>query len=165
MQDHTKLVVWQRARSLTVSINEATRQVRRGHAPGLRPQLMRAAMSIAANIADGASRDSRIDFARFVTIAMASSSEAEHHLGVCCDLGLLERSIAERLMHGCAELRRMLLALRRALLAAEAERLRKPGAVKEPEADDSRLVLTDDSLLVTRLPEAGEPVVGDGCGS
>jgi four helix bundle protein len=152
MQDYTKLVVWQRARSLTVAVHEVTRQVPNGQAPGLRSQLMRAATSIAANIAEGAGRESRVNFARFVTMAMASSSEAEHHLGAYSDLGLLERSIGERLMGRCAELRRMLFGLRRALLAAEVDRVREPSASTSPRYSP-RDWMTQDSKLRTGLCE------------
>ena len=120
MQDYTKLVVWQRARALTVSINEVARAFQPALAPGLRAQLMRSTMSIATNIAEGSARTSRVDFARFVTIAAGSTTETEHHLTVACDLGLVEETIAARLIDRVVEMRRMLYGLHRALLAAEA---------------------------------------------
>lgn len=130
MQDYTKLAVWHRARSLTVSINEVARAFAPAMAPGLRAQLMRSTMSIAANIAEGAARSSRTDFARFVTIAAGSTSETEHHLTVACDLGLIEPGIAARLSDRVVEVRRMLFGLRRALLAADDD-MRTP----EPKLD------------------------------
>ena len=119
MQDYTKLLVWQRARALTVAVHEASGSIRPTSAPGLRSQLMRSAMSIAANISEGAARDSRADFARFVSIAIGSTSEVEHHLRVCSDLGLVDASIVDRLSTRAVEIRRMLFGLRRALLAAD----------------------------------------------
>jgi four helix bundle protein len=119
MQDYTKLVVWQRARSLIVSVNEVAKGFPPAAAPGLRAQLIRSTMSIGANIAEGAARSSRTDFARFVTIAAGSTSEAEHHLVVAGDLGLVDASIGARLVDRLIEVRRMLFGLRRALLAAE----------------------------------------------
>ena len=121
MQDYTRLVVLLRARALTVAVNEATRSVRAAVAPGLRPQLMRAVMSISANVAEGAGRSSRPDFARFVDIAAASASEVEHHLIVAGDLGVIERAELARLRADVVTVRRMLFGLRRALLAREAE--------------------------------------------
>jgi four helix bundle protein len=82
---------------------------------------MRATMSIGATIAEGAGRDSRPDFARFISMAAASASEAEHHLIVASDLGLVEPRISERLVGRIIEVRRMLFGLRRALLVAEAD--------------------------------------------
>jgi len=121
MQDYTKLLVWQRARSLTVAVHEATRRIHPRAAPGLRAQLLRAAMSIGATIAEGAGRESRPDFARFVTMAISSTSEVEHHLTVCTDLGLVDDSIVGRLTDRCQEIRKMLYGLRRAILKADAE--------------------------------------------
>ena len=119
MQDYTKLLVWQRARSLTVAVHEATRRVHPRAAPGLRAQLLRASMSIGATIAEGAGRESRPDFARFITMAISSTSEVEHHLTVCTDLGLVDDSIVGRLTARCQEIRKMLYGLRRALLKAD----------------------------------------------
>jgi four helix bundle protein len=119
MQDYTRLQVWHRARSLTVAIHEATRRIPSRSAPGLTSQLMRATMSIGATIAEGAGRETRPDFARFITMAISSTTEVEHHLSVCTDLGLLEDAVVARLTARCVEIRKMLFGLRRALLEAE----------------------------------------------
>jgi four helix bundle protein len=121
MQDHTKLSVWHRARSLAVAVHEVSQSFAGGSAPGLRTQLLRAAMSISANVAEGAARESRLDFARFVSIAAASASEVEHHLTVAGDFGLIEVGVQTRLVAKVVEVRRMLFGLQRALLAREAE--------------------------------------------
>jgi len=126
MQDYRKLLVWQRARSLTVAIHEATRTLHPRSAPGLRSQLLRAAMSISATIAEGAGRESRPDFARFVTMAISSTSEVEHHLTVCTDLGLVDEAVVARLGARCEETRKMLFAFRRALLEAEDRESQEP---------------------------------------
>jgi four helix bundle protein len=126
MQDYTRLIVWQRARSLTVAVHEASRAIRPQAAPGLRSRLVRATMSISATVAEGAGRQTRVDFARFVSMAISSASEVEHHLGVCVHLGLIDTTITERLVARCIEVRRMLFGLRRALLAAEQDERRKP---------------------------------------
>lgn len=91
-------------------------------------------MSISANIAEGAARASRADFARFVTIAAGSTSETEHHLMVACDLGLIEVSIASRLTDRIVEVRRMLFGLHRALVSADEGASPKKGNL------DSRLM-------------------------
>ena len=127
MQDHTKLLVWQRARTLNVSIREAARGIPPTLAPGLRAQLMRSTMSIGATIAEGAGRATRVDFARFVSMAVSSATETEHHLTVAGDLGLIETSIASRLIDRVIELRRMLYGLHRALIVAAEEEPQRPG--------------------------------------
>jgi four helix bundle protein len=119
VQDYTKLLVWQKARSLNLTVHQAVRAIRPQVAPGLRSQLLRATMSISATIAEGAGRETRVDFARFVTMAISSASEVEHHLGVCADLGLLDKWSKDPLVARCVEIRRMLFGLRRALIARE----------------------------------------------
>ena len=91
------------------------------NAPGIRSQLTRAVMSIAANVAEGASRDTRTDFARFISIAIASASEVEHHLTVCVDLAVLDPVIASLLIDKTVEVRRMLFGLRRVLIMRVSE--------------------------------------------
>jgi four helix bundle protein len=105
-------------------------------APNLRSQLMRAAMSIPATVAEGAGRETRADFARFVSMAIASASEVEHHLEVCDDLGLIERSLIEQLIDRVTRLRRMLFGLRRTLLTKEGEEAgRRNKSSRQPRPD------------------------------
>jgi four helix bundle protein len=120
MQDYTRLLVWQKARALTVTMNQLSRPFRPGDVPGLRSQLMRATMSISATIAEGAGRDSRPDFARFVTMAIASASKVEHHLRTASDLGVIGDVAHSMALDRCVEVGRMLFGLRRALLEAHA---------------------------------------------
>lgn len=142
MQDFKRLRVWQDGRTLTVAIHEATSSIRPGEAPNLRSQLLRATMSISAIVAEGAGRETQADFARFVSMAIASASEVEHHLNVCDDLGLIERATIERLIDRVTQLRRMLFGLRRTLLAQDSLRGKArnpkpnpPDAVDPPLAD------------------------------
>ena len=128
MQDYTKLLVWQRARSLTVVVNEVSRSFKAGEAPGLRSQLMRATMSISATVAEGAGRETRQDFARFISMAIASASEVEHHLHVASDLGILAEPVYGRVLGRCIEVRRMLFGLHKALLRAEMDGQTSPRA-------------------------------------
>jgi four helix bundle protein len=97
-------------------------------------------MSISATIAEGAGRESRVDFARFITMAISSTSEAEHHLTVCGDLGLVDSAVVARLSRHCEEIRKMLFAFRRTLLHADTEDREKGPDLP---ADDLRLSADD----------------------
>ena len=110
VQDFRKLVVWQKAHDLALASYRATLRAPRVHA-ALAGQLRRAAISIPANIAEGCGRDSRLELARFLRIAAASTSELEYHLQLSRDLGLLNDQLHESLDRRTCEVRRLLVAL------------------------------------------------------
>lgn len=118
MQDFTKLHTWQRAQQFTVDVFEATEALRGTRAAGLRSQLRRAAASIGANIAEGAGQDGRTQFARYLQIAIGSTSEVESHLDLAARVRLLDRTRATALSREVREIRRMLAGLRKRILLA-----------------------------------------------
>ena len=71
-RDHRKLRAFELADVLTVSIYQRTRAFPDDERYGLTSQIRRAAVSVAANIVEGAGRDSEPDFVRFLHIALAS---------------------------------------------------------------------------------------------
>jgi four helix bundle protein len=64
---------------------------------GLTSQIRSAAVSVAANIAEGSGRESLQDFRRFVYQAQGSLSEAEYYLHLANSLGYVEDGEFERL--------------------------------------------------------------------
>ena|SRR2546423_5050850 len=70
-----KLRVWQSARVLVKNVSGLTKSFPRSEIYGLISQINRAAVSVAANLAEGASRTSRKDQAHFSQIAYASLME------------------------------------------------------------------------------------------
>ena len=115
MRDHTKYHVWQRAMELAVAVHRATESLNPREVPGLRSQLRRAAASIPANISEGAAQQTDTQFARFVAIALASLQEVEHHLAFGCAMGALSADDIAPLTRELTQIRRMTLALHRAL--------------------------------------------------
>ncbi len=81
------LVVWQNAHRLVLGIYRLSRAFPREEAFGLTAQLRRAAVSIPANIAEGSTRRSDADKARFYNIAQGSLEECRYYLILCRDLG------------------------------------------------------------------------------
>jgi four helix bundle protein len=55
----------------------------------LRDQLIRAAVSVPANLAEGCGRTGDREFRKFVRIALGSASELEYHFLLARDLGVL----------------------------------------------------------------------------
>ncbi len=80
MQNYRRLSVWRKAHAIAVNVHELTERIPRGSNSGLVSQLRRASLSIPANIAEGSSRPTDKDFARFLYIALASTTEVEYHL-------------------------------------------------------------------------------------
>src|ERR1700745_2632203 len=92
-----KLRVWQAARDLAKRIYLTTSKFPQREIYGLTSQCNRAAVSVAANLAEGSSRRSRKDQAHFSEIAYASLMELACLLVVSCDLGLLSANEEGRL--------------------------------------------------------------------
>ena len=84
-----KLRVWQDARSLVTIVYRATKAFPRSETYGLTSQTNRAAVSVAANLAEGSSRTSRKDQAHFSQIAYGSLMELACLLIVAVDLEIL----------------------------------------------------------------------------
>jgi four helix bundle protein len=73
--------------------------------------MRRAATSISANIAEGAAKETRKEFARFLGIAIASASELENHLIFCRDASLAPLAEVEARLAETIQIRRMLFSL------------------------------------------------------
>ncbi len=80
MSDFKKLHVWQKAHALSLTIDRICKRIRGSQYVSLKSQMFRAAMSVPANIAEGRSKNSDRDFARFLGYALSSCSEVEYHL-------------------------------------------------------------------------------------
>jgi four helix bundle protein len=79
---YKELIVWQRAMELVDAIYALTKVFPKEELFGLTLQMRRAAVSIPSNIAEGRHRNSRKDFAQFLTIAYGSSAELETQLAI-----------------------------------------------------------------------------------
>ena len=87
--DYRKLEVWRKAHALAINVNRDAGTIRGARYGSLRSQLIRAAMSIPANIVEGRSQASERDFARFLRYALSSASEFEYHLTLARDIQVL----------------------------------------------------------------------------
>jgi four helix bundle protein len=85
-----EIEAWLVARQLVMLIYQVSSQGDWSRDFGLRDQIGRAAISTMSNIAEGFERSSSKEFARFLTIAKASSGEVRSQLYVAIDLGYLE---------------------------------------------------------------------------
>jgi four helix bundle protein len=91
------LVAWQRADDLVVEIYRVTRGLPKSELYGLTSQMRRAAVSVAANIAEGSSRQYLKAYLRFLHLADASLSEVAYYVHLAGRLGLVDEATAKRL--------------------------------------------------------------------
>jgi four helix bundle protein len=96
------LRVWQAARKLTKSIYLTTSNFPQHEIYGLTSQCNRAVVSVAANLAEGSSRQGRKDQAHFSEIAYGSLMELACLLILCQDLGMLSID-TEQVLRGTIE--------------------------------------------------------------
>jgi four helix bundle protein len=89
---HYNLAAWKVAMTLVKSVYEATKMFPREETCGLTAQMRRAAISIPSNLAEGAARTGRKEFAQFLSIAKGSLSELETQLLISVELGYLEQN-------------------------------------------------------------------------
>jgi four helix bundle protein len=82
---------------------------------GLTSQVRRAAVSVPANIAEGAERHGTAEFLQFLGIASGSLAETETHLLLAVRLGMLTAEDAAPLEQLAAEIGKMLSGLKRSL--------------------------------------------------
>ena len=121
MQDFKKLRVWHLARRLTLAVIDALPEKATRRVPGLRNQAIRAATSVESNIAEGCGSGQRTQFLHFVEIALASLNEVEEQFRLAYETGILDEPVHSRQQDTIDLLRRMLVALMRALQRQIAE--------------------------------------------
>jgi four helix bundle protein len=80
------LIVWQKAHAFVLAVYRFTEAFPKSEIYGLISQLRRAAVSIAANIAEGFKKSGRSDKARFLNISQGSIEECRYYLILARDL-------------------------------------------------------------------------------
>ena len=81
-----ELVVWQKAHQFVLAVYRLSQTFPRAEVYGLTSQLRRAAVSIAANIAEGFKKRGKADKLRFLNIAQGSLEESRYYLILAKDL-------------------------------------------------------------------------------
>jgi four helix bundle protein len=116
MQDFRNLRVWQKAHKLTLKTYALSATMSHPRTFNIRDQLVRSAISVPANIAEGCGRAGDRDFRRFLRHSLGSACELEYHLLLIRDLGLLTEAAHRPLEADLVEIKRMLAGLIRRLV-------------------------------------------------
>lgn len=109
------LVVWQKAHDFVLAVYKLTASFPKHELYGLASQMRRAAVSIAANIAEGFRKRGKADKARFMNTAEGSVDESHYYLILARDLKYAE---TEKLIIELSEVSRLLNSYARAIVAS-----------------------------------------------
>ena len=91
------LKVWKDSVQLASKIYSVTKTFPKDEVFGLTSQIRRAAVSISANIAEGAGRNSKNDFSRFLDIALGSLNEVKSLMEVAYTLSYMDQKMRDEL--------------------------------------------------------------------
>ncbi|HLK15159.1 MAG TPA: four helix bundle protein [Fimbriimonadaceae bacterium] len=120
---HRKLLVWQQAVDLTVLVRASTKGFGISDRI-LRDQILRSAISVASNIAEGSGRGSAKEFVNFLRIARGSLRELDTQVEIAARCDLLALEDAEDLLARCQSISALLSRLIQSLTKKEPENLK-----------------------------------------
>jgi len=126
IQSYRDLLVWQKAMRVAAEAYRLSKRLPKAEQYRLTSQLLRAAASVPANIAEGHARGTRKDYAHFVSIARGSLAETETILLLLVDVELLTEERVQTALALCSETGRMLNGLLARLRGATGTQPLKP---------------------------------------
>lgn len=122
VQRFEDLIAWQKARVLAREVYRVSRMGQFAKDYALRDQIRRAAVSVAANIAEGFERQGLGEFHQFLTIARASCAEVRSHLYIACDAEYLDKETFDHMLELALETSRVATGLRTYIASRRGER-------------------------------------------
>ncbi len=108
MKNFKQLKIWQTGKEIALATYRLSQTLDRSESFTFSSQITRAALSIPSNIAEGSSRKSKKDYARFIEIALGSSFELETQLEIISELEIVSKSEVDQLIELINEEQRML---------------------------------------------------------
>ncbi len=116
-QSFEELDVWKRGCGLVVKLHQTLRHVQEFW---LRDHVLRTALSIPSNIAEGAERNSKREFARFLAYAKGSAGELCTQLYLAMQIGAIDAATGKELVEETKRISGMLYSLAHSLKRASA---------------------------------------------
>lgn len=108
VNSYRDLIVWQKSRGLAIGVYRLCMSSPFDRHRGLSEQIVRSAISIPSNIAEGDERGTNKDALRFLLIARGSLAELETQLNIAEAVGLIGRPTSEQLASQLDEVSRLL---------------------------------------------------------
>jgi len=109
MQNYRALKVWEKAHFFTLSIYKITLNFPKTEIYALTDQMRRSASSIPTNIAEGCGRNSKLELANFLNIALGSSNEIDYQILLSKDLQYISQEQYNILEKEIGEIKAMLI--------------------------------------------------------
>jgi four helix bundle protein len=94
---HKRLIAWQKADELTHLVYKLSLTFPKNELFGLTSQLQRAVLSVPLNIVEGYGRNSKKEFARFLSISLGSLAEVGYLLEFAFDMEYITKQDFEKL--------------------------------------------------------------------
>jgi four helix bundle protein len=116
MPNPSKLLVLEKAHVLLQGVNEAVEKIRQPHLSDLKKQLIKSALSIPSNIAEGRRKQSQKEFLRYLDIALGSTGELETQLRAANACRAIPISAHSDLARRADEVGKMLTGLKRRIM-------------------------------------------------
>ncbi len=115
-QNFRNIIAWQKADDLVVEVYQTTQKCFPKHEMfALTQQLHRAAISVAANIAEGAAKRTTAEYRAYLDNASGSLNEVEYYIHLSHRLGYIDDKVAQHLSALEAEAARTLNGLIKAV--------------------------------------------------
>jgi four helix bundle protein len=108
MRDFKKLIIWQKAMDVVSAVYQVVEKFPKEERYGLRSQVTRCAVSIAANIAEGSAKSSQKEYKYYTEIALGSSYELETHMLIVERVGWVGEKEVKDILKLIEEEQRML---------------------------------------------------------
>jgi four helix bundle protein len=115
MHNFKELKVWKAGIELTKVIFQVTRSFPAEERYGLTSQIIRSAISIPSNIAEGCGRISNKDFKHFLTIALGSSFELETQIIIAKEFNYINEEELNDISSQIIEIQKMIYGLQKSL--------------------------------------------------
>ena len=107
-----KLLIYQKAKSLTLFVYQLTKKLPKEEMYVLVPQMRRSAISVMANIGEGYAKNSTKEFIRFINISIGSLIELEIYADLIIELEYINNEESRKFHQFIEEMKKLLYSTR-----------------------------------------------------
>jgi four helix bundle protein len=117
MKNFKNLKIWQKGFDIAIKSINYTKDFPTSEKFSLANQISRSAVSIPSNIAEGSSGNSKLDYHRFLEIALGSSFELETQLLIAKEVNFGKTELCEVLLKEVDEEQKMIMSFQKIIKA------------------------------------------------